>query len=50
MTSFALLIVFSIVHVAAWRLRAKLRLHPVVPVVGTALNAAVVALQISEWL
>jgi amino acid transporter len=50
MTSFALLIIFSIVHGAAWHLRRKLSLNPVVPIIGAILNAGVVIIQITQWL
>lgn len=50
LTSFALLAIFSIVHIAAWRLRKKLSLNRAVPAVGLLLNIGVMLMQITQWL
>lgn len=51
-TSFALLIIFSIVQIAAMRLIAKkqLKLHPAVPFIGLFTNIVIIAVQVLSWL
>ena len=52
-TSFILLLVFTIVQFSALRLlrdKVDLKLSPIIPVIGIITNIAVICLQISEWL
>ncbi len=49
-TSFALLIIFSIVQLSALRLRHQIRLPNSVPIIGLILNTAIMLIQIFQWL
>lgn len=51
-TSFGLLIIFSVVQIAAFRLRQRkqIQLHYSIPVLGLFANMGVIAIQILSWL
>ncbi len=49
-TSFALLLIFSVVQLSAIRLINEIKLNKAVPVIGLGLNIALIMVQIIQWL